>query len=390
MPRLPEDQDTLAGYIMTNFGFWDYSCPRHGSIERYSADDWDRLLDDMAAAGCTTFVLCPKWLTTGYRSRYSWLDQDPACSAVASDNAVLHHALRGMRSRGIRPWLLIVATIFPAREFQLTGGITYPWPGFFEPGELMFYDLDCPGLLDYMTLLVEEMVDLFGAETDGLILELEFSDGEAPHRIPVYDAWAQANDRPDFATIKQVRFEPRAYPFTHWRDFTTQRRIAVLKQLETVIRARGFAGPLASIIEIANEPTVVMGNVNLATYAAALPDWPAVTYDSIYDRRRNRLASMDLCIEQPRAAGLEVGYLTRGVMTFPVQRGMAPTTLEEQWRMTFEDVRRHRLETVWFMGSDARLNGAVCNAAALPGWGFADGRSARQRLLQMVREAGLG
>jgi hypothetical protein len=110
---------------MKEIGFWDYTCPRHGSVERYTESDWDILLDDMAVGGFNSLVLCPKWLTTGYRSSHGWLDQDPSCSAIALDNRPIHHALAGAQQRGIKTWLLIVATIFPTREFQLPGGIVY-------------------------------------------------------------------------------------------------------------------------------------------------------------------------------------------------------------------------------------------------------------------------
>ena len=37
--------------------------------------------------------------------------------------------------------------------------------------------------------LFEEVMGLFGDEVDGLVVELEFCDGEAPHRIPMYNTW---------------------------------------------------------------------------------------------------------------------------------------------------------------------------------------------------------
>ncbi len=361
-------------------GFWDYSCPLHGSLERYTEADWDVLLDDMADGGFNSLVLGIKWLTTGYRSRYSWLDQDPSCSAIATDNAVLHHALCGARARGIKTWLLVVATIYSSTEFQLPGG-TLNWK---EP--FRGYDLDCPGLSERMDALFTEVVDLFGDETDGLVVELEFCDGEAPHRIPIYDAWAKENGRPEFADICQVRLEPRHYPYRHWRDFTTSRRIETMKRVESVIRGQGFQGRLCSIIEMDNQPMAVLGNVNLQMLQQALPAWPVVTYDSIYDRRRNRDAAMDFCITQPRAAGLEVLYLTRGVMTFNIPAELGPTTLQEQWRISLEDARRHEPDALWFMGSDARLNGMVCSAKLLPDWGYDDPRTARLELMRMARE----
>jgi hypothetical protein len=365
---------------MREIGLWDYTCPRHGSLERYSRQDWDILLDDLASGGFNSLVLGIKWLTTGYRSRYPWLDQDMSCTAVASDNQLIHHALARARGLGMRTWLLVVATIFPTREFDLPGGIPY-WTD-----EFRVYDLDAPGLDERIDLLFGEVVDLFGEEIDGIVVELEFCDGEAEHRIPVYDAWAQANNRPNFQAIKAFRLEPRTYPFSHWRDFTTQRRIDTLQHIERGLRARGFGGSLASIIEIDNQPSVIMGNVNMGMFGQQLPHWPVVTYDSIYDRRRNRLATMDLCIQQPRLAGLRPFYLTRGVMTFGIPPDLAPTTLEAQWRMSLEDARAHRPDVIWFMGGDCRLDGMVCSDVKLPDWGFPDGRTARLRLLEMARE----
>ena len=365
---------------MKELGFWDYTCPMHGSLERYTQADWDVLLDDMAASGFNSLVLGIKWLTTGYRSRYDWLDQDPLCSAIATDNALIHYALDGAHRRGIRTWLLVVASIYPTQSFQLPYGVPSWVPGY------MYYDLDCPGLQEHVDLLFEEVVDLFGAQTDGMVVELEFADGEAPHRIPIYNAWAQANQRPDFATLKNIRLEPRAYPFTHWRDFTTSRRIDTLKHIEQLVRSRGYKGALSSIIELDNQPMAVLGNVNLEMLQQALPDWPVVTYDSIYDRRRNRLATMDFCVAQPHRVGLQAHYLTRGVMTFNIPPELGPTSLEEQWRMSLEDARSFQPDHLWFMGSDARLDGEVCSNVKLPAWGFGDGRTARLRLLQMTRE----
>lgn len=366
---------------MHEIGFWDYTCPRNGSLERYTKDDWDILLNDMAAGGFNSLVLCVKWLTTGYRSRLPWLDQDAACTAISSDNAVIHHALQGARKRGLHTWLLVVATIFPAGIFDLPGGSPYGWIP-----EFTVYDLDTPGLNDRLAQLFGEIVALFGAETDGLVVELEFCDGESPHRIPIYNQWAAQNNRPDFAAIKAIRLEPRAYPYTHWRDFTTSRRVETLKFIENIVRQNGFGGELASIIEIDNQPTAILGNVNLPYLAEQLPHWSVVTYDSIYDRRRNRLAAMDFCIQQPRSLGLKTCYLTRGVMTFPIPPDLPPTTLEEQWRMSLEDARAFSPDLLWFMGADCRLDGLVCSDVQLPSWGFADGRAARLRLMQMAKE----
>lgn len=368
---------------MQEIGFWEYTCPQHGSLERYTRQDWDVLLEDMAAGGFNSLVLGIKWITTGYASRLEWLDQDPSCSAIVSGNELILYALKKAHSLGIRTWLLVVATIYPLHALNLPGGIPF-WTEKFK-----VYDLDTPGLGERIDLLFDEIVELFGADTDGIVVELEFCDGEAPHRIPIYNTWARENGRPEFAELKAIRLEPRAYPFTHWRDFTTSRRIESLKRIKSLVRQKGFMGDLTTIIEIDNQPTVVMGNVNLEMFARELPDWPVVTYDSIYDRRRNRLATMDMCIQQPRLQGMQVYYLTRGVMTFNIPPELGPTTLEEQWRMSLEDAKTHQPEILWFMGSDARLDGMVCSHLKLPEWGFDDPRLARLRLMEMVKESHL-
>ena len=110
-----------------------------------------------------------------------------------------------------------------------------------------------------------------------------------------------------------------------------------MQDIEAIVRGTGFNGPLSSIIEIANEPMAVLGNVNLKMLQEALPDWSVVTYDGIYDRRRNRLTTLDFCIHQPQQAGLEVNYLTRGVMTFNIPPELGPTRLQEQWQLELED-----------------------------------------------------
>ena len=375
---------------MRQIGFWDYTCPLHGSLERYSHADWDILLDDMEINGFNSLVLGIKWMTTGYRSQYDWLDQDPDCTAVNSDNRSLHYALQGARSRGIKTWLLVVATIYSLDYIGLTTGHPFKLPNFepygqtYPSGDFAYYDLDTPGLEERIDLLFSEVVELFGSETDGMVVELELCDGEAEHRIPIYNAWAQANNRPDFAEIKNIRLEPRAYPFRHWRDFTTSRRIDTFKRIETIVRQRGFTGELTSIAELDNQPSAVMGNVNFKLLKEALPNWPVVTYDSLYDRRYNRLASMDMCVHQPRLAGLEPLYLTRGVMTLEILPELGLTSLEEQWRMSLEDAAAHKPGILWFMGSDCRLDGWVCSDIKLPEWGFPDGRTARLSLMEMA------
>lgn len=368
---------------MNEIGFWDYTCPHHGSLEHYTIEDWDILLDDMCEGGFNSLVLGIKWLTTGYRSRFEWLDQDPGVAAIASDNATIHYVLREAKRRNIRTWLLVVASIFNVEKFGVPPAVP---PQLLGAGS---YPPDQPVVAQRMLALFDEVTELFGADADGIVVELENCDGEAPHRIPIYNDWAKQNDRPSFAEIKDIRLEPRSYPFHHWRDFTTDRRIEILQSIERTVRARGFQGQLASIIEVANGDTVLMGNVNMTRLRDALPHWPVVTYDSVYDRRINRLATMDFCIAQPHLLGLETAYLTRGVMTWTWPPDGPSIDLEEQWRMAIEDAARHNPEVFWFMGCDARSNGLGCSNVKLPAWGFPDGRTARRTLMRMAQEANL-
>jgi hypothetical protein len=60
--------------------------------------------------------------------------------------------------------------------------------------------------------------------------------------------------------------------------------------------------------------------------------------------------------------------------------------LEEQWGMSLEDAKIHQPDKLWFMGSDCRQDGLVCSNVKLPQWGFADGRTARLRLMETTRK----
>ncbi len=369
---------------MKEIGFWDYTAPQHGSLECYTKQDWDLLLDDMAEGGFNSFVLCIKWMTTGYRSKFAWLDQNEQCTAISSDNELIHYALDGARMRGIKTWILVVATQFPVKQFGLNPLWTEEWTKEVFGEYIGYYDLDHPGLQERILDMFGEITELFGHKTDGIIVELEFCDRDEPHRIELYNHWASDNNRPDYASIKNIRLQPRSFPFTHWRDFTTHRRIKMLKEIEALVRAKGFTGEIATICEIEIGPSVVIGGSNLQMIQNEMPSCKLVTYDGIYDRRVNRLATMDFCIEQPKKLGHSVYYLSRGVMPSLDD----PGPLEQQWRMTLEDARDHQPDGLWFMGSDCRVDGMVCSIHRLPKVGFDNGRDARLKLMGMAGDFG--
>jgi hypothetical protein len=54
----------FRNWALKEIGFWDYTCPRHGSLERYTQADWDLLLDDMVAGGVP---YAPEW-APGFRA----------------------------------------------------------------------------------------------------------------------------------------------------------------------------------------------------------------------------------------------------------------------------------------------------------------------------------
>jgi len=193
-------------------GFWDYTCPRHGSLEHYTKQDWDELLDDMQAGGFNSLVLGIKWLTTGYRSRLPWLDQDPGNTSIASGNDLIHYALEQAKQRGIRTWLLIVASIFHVDWFGIEPA---------QSGEPFLgaraYDLDQPVVNDRMVEMCDEIGELFGRACDGMVIELEFCDGAPPHRLPIYNEWGEhqqpsglCNDSKNRPSATQLSFHPLA------------------------------------------------------------------------------------------------------------------------------------------------------------------------------------
>ena len=126
----------------------------------------------------------------------------------------------------------------------------------------------------------------------------------------------------------------------------------------------------------------VIGNMNFGMVRQQTPACSLVTYDSIYDRNQNRLATMDFCVVQPKTFGFTVYYLSRGVMPWANDPSVFGP-LEEQWKMTLEDAKRFNPDGLWFMGSDCRMDdGVVCGVRNLAKFGFTNGREARLKLLK--------
>ena len=279
---------------MREHGFWDYTCPGAGGMERYGRDDYLALLDDMAGAGMNSLLVMVKWFTTGYRSRLPFLDQAADNPVIASDNALLRAVIDLAHARGIAVVLGAVGSAYEARwvdapplwTHESLSGYTFPYP-------IGYYDADTPGLQDRCTAMCAEIVEQFPA-ADGLMVELEFSGVEAPHRIPLYNAWAAERGYPPFAELGHP-INPRGLDVPGWRDYTTARRIDYLRAVEQAVRAQGFAGTLGTIAETGRTEFTLAHEMNLGMLRAGCPDWFAVTYE--YDKWVHRDGMMDLNVD---------------------------------------------------------------------------------------------
>ena len=357
---------------LREYGFWDYTCPGAGGMEHYRRDHYLELLDDMAAAGMNSLVMIVKWLTTGYRSRLPWLDQDPCNAAIASDNELIRTVLREARRRDIKVWLGAVATYFVPQAYGHSEHRRFePWVDG-EPREVRVYDLDMPHVAERAVEIFDEIVALF-PQADGLLVELEFGDTFGPHRVRPYNRWARAHDRPP----------AEGDHLPAYRAYTSFRRMEVLRAIEQAVRARGFSGDLATICEVVNAESGTVQVVDLPAYTAAGLDFAVVTYD--YDRSRRRRQVADLCLEQPRELGLRTFYLGRGVMTWNrawrSPQPPLPFALPRNWAIDVEDVARYQPEGFWWFGTGALGPGGHVDLAELQRLGFADGRQARRQLI---------
>ncbi|MFA6568046.1 MAG: hypothetical protein WCS96_07530 [Victivallales bacterium] len=358
---------------LKEFGFWVYTCPRSGRESHYEEKDWELLLDDMASAGMNSLAMVIKWYTTGYKSSLDWLDQDVSGSSiVAKGNGLLRRVVEMAHERKIKVWLVVVCSFYQIKEF----GIVPPngQKGAFH------YDPDWPGVMDRTCLMFKEISEIFGDVADGMVVEIESVEFDWPHRIPLYNEWAKANQRPAYGEIKLQHMDARAYQKHDWRDFLTERRCLAMKEIEKTVRASGFKGKMSMICESCNERGCYTQAVNLEQYHKTVPGWAAVTYD--YWRYRNRLAGVDFCMEQPRLAGIETYFLGRGVMSYDWKDMTIP--LEAHWEIDLEDVEKYQPDGFWFFASDSdEVDNWQSCVSELKNIGFANGLQARKRLLEL-------
>src|ERR1041384_2517476 len=139
---------TLKGHstmrtLVAEHGFWDYTTPGSGGMERYTRDDHLLLLDDMAEARMNSLCILVKWLTTGYRSRLPFVDQHPSNAVTASDNQLLRDVIDEASKRGIETWLGANVNVYPTGKMKTEAWSTARRIFHVDfPFEISSYDLD--------------------------------------------------------------------------------------------------------------------------------------------------------------------------------------------------------------------------------------------------------
>lgn len=364
------------------YGFWEYTPSNCESLCLYDDSDWDILLDDMAEGGMNSLVVMVKHYVSGYRSSLPWLDQPSDNSIIARDNRPLRRAILEARKRNICVWLGAVCNMFQIPPFDIL-----PCLGKMC-GSMGVYDQDQEGLTERMVALCADIVDLFPG-IDGLVVEMENVETIQPHRVKLYDEWAQVNNEMSFAEIESAPLDMRwQKQFTPLRKYLTDSRARVCSQIERVVREKGFTGKLALITEGGNQEACYLSTVHFPRLKKKLPDWAVITYG--YERHLNRYAATEFCIAGPIKAGHEVYYLPRGLLTW---KGNLPIPLKEHWRIDIEDALNFPLTGLWWFGADAlgehTGSKSYCSAAEIRKQGFQDGLDARRQLIRMCREAGV-
>ncbi|MBI4024581.1 MAG: hypothetical protein HY360_06340 [Verrucomicrobia bacterium] len=359
-------------------GFWDYTAPGSGGMERYARDDFLLLLDDMRGANMNSLLVMVKWFTTGYRSRLPFLDQHPSNLLTASDNQLLLDIMDEARKRGIAIWLGAVVNIYHTEKIRSPS-----WTRVRR--EISSYDIDSEEIQDHAVEMCRELVTLF-PRAAGLLIEVEFCGIEMPHRIPLYNAWAKENGRPSFEQIGRP-LNPRLPEISPWRDYTTQRRAELLRKIEQAVKEQGFHGQIATICETGRLPYLVTQDVSLEMLHAACPDLGVVSYECLYDKSRNRFGMMEMAIEEPKRAGMKTYYLPRGVMTYAYPDGWPmPLSLQQSWQMDLEDIARFQPHGVWWFGSGHAGDGMHVHLDRLRQSGFQSGVETRRALLKRIAD----
>ncbi len=300
----------------------------------------------------------------------------------ASNNSLLQRVIEEAGKRKIKIWLGGAVTYFDVSKFGGEPYRTYDTIGGFDlPFRAGLYDTDTPGLTERIVQIYEELVESFPG-VGGLEVELEGAGMGTPHRIALYNRWAEENGRPQFRELAHP-LSLRSFDVPAWRDYATHSRLNVLKAVEDAVRAKGVRGDRTMICETSGTPYSIVQSVNGKEFHKLFPHWIATTYE--YDKWDHRYAMMDVCIDNPRQEGISVFYLLRAVMT----RGRMwplPISLEQSWQMDLEDIQGFKPEGVWWFGSGGRNEGAHGSVSRLKDAGYGSGEDTRQALLRLTSE----
>jgi hypothetical protein len=360
--------------FLREHGFWEYTTPGTGGFEAYDNDDYLTALDDMARAGMNSLLLVIKWTTTGYRSKLPYLDQSPDNKVIRSDNRLLRKVMAEAKARRIKIWLGAVTSYYDADKF---GSIPFKVTphAYGLPFKVGTYDPDAPHMVERGAVIFEEILDEF-PDPDGLMLEMEDVQFTAPHRIPFYNAWAAANNRPPYG-------DPKVESGLHWFDYQTAAIVKATEAVERAVRTKGFRGDLATINKIGGPAATKNQLVNLEMMRRDCPNWASICY--VYEKGLpggNYDEAMKASITYPKSLGMNVYYLPRGVMTWGGWTDRQ--RLEQSWAQDVADVLKFQPQNVWWFGAGSKKDGCHTALSVLKQLGYADDVAARRALLKIA------
>lgn len=368
---------------MKEIGFWVYTGTRTGGCEGYGERQWSTLLDEMAAAGMNSIVICLNCKRQGFRSRLPYLqnDQNPDNPVIASNNELVHFAIAEAQQRGLKVWIQLILNCYVMDGFDIPLPSDACLPGY---GAFKF-DLDTPQIKERALERALEVIELF-PQADGLCVELEGHSTMYAHRIEPYNSWAKDNARPAYEEVYTLAPNARLYPHEAIREYSTWQQLELLHAIEGEAASRSWRGEYSAIIGTGNQKGAYLLETDLEMWARQAANWTMVPYD--YDRWRNRGASRDFCMSYPKSLGLETCFLGRGVMTWGHWEKDAPTfDLRQSWQRDLEDAVATGVDGLWFFEADAFTDGPHADSKVLRQYGFESGAKARHALLETVRQS---
>jgi len=243
------------------------------------------------------------------------------------------------------------------------------------PFNVGIYDPDAPQMVERGAAIFEEILDEFPG-IDGLMLEMECVEKQAPHRVSSYNEWAKANNRPPYG-------DPKMDSGLHWFDYQTVSIIKATKAVEKAVRAKGFHGGLATINKISGDPKTKHQLVNIEMMRRDCPAWATINYT--YDRglpNSNFDWYMEAGVTYPKSLGLNVYYLPRGIMTWG--QWTDRQRLERSWAQDVIDAQKFKPQNLWWFGAGSKGQGIHTSISLLKKMGYTDDVAARRALLKTV------